>query len=271
MPRNTTAIMEIRRCISCWAKPGQFRARARVVVVMPEHHGQRQEDQRHEAAGPRGVPERGGVHAAASCGQPLTEKTFAVVAHEPDRLLEARQLVERPLAPDDGGGGDEVGLDAAGAGGRDQHPVGLGAVARPRIDDVVDVTVARPPGPDRGGRAGQAAVPDGHHLVDLARPGSTTRGRCRSAHPPVGGGPATATSPPRLTSAPRTDAAGDAGRGPVGGQCLGGRAEVETDTARDADGAVARIELHVLVARDRAQRLRAVTGGRARTSSRSAS
>ena len=43
---------------------------------------------------------------------------------------------------------------------------------------------------------------DGHDLVDLARPGSTTPGRCRSAQPPAGGGPATATSPPRLTSAP---------------------------------------------------------------------
>ena len=27
--------MEMRRCISCCAKPGQLRARARVVVVMP--------------------------------------------------------------------------------------------------------------------------------------------------------------------------------------------------------------------------------------------
>ena len=35
MPTNTTAIMEMRRCISCCAKPGQLRARARVVVVMP--------------------------------------------------------------------------------------------------------------------------------------------------------------------------------------------------------------------------------------------
>ncbi len=32
---NTTAIMEMRRWISCCAKPGQLRARARVVVVMP--------------------------------------------------------------------------------------------------------------------------------------------------------------------------------------------------------------------------------------------
>ena len=34
-PTNTTAIMERRRCSSCWAKPGQLRARARVAVVRP--------------------------------------------------------------------------------------------------------------------------------------------------------------------------------------------------------------------------------------------
>ncbi len=28
-------MMEMRRCISCWANPGQLRARARVVVVRP--------------------------------------------------------------------------------------------------------------------------------------------------------------------------------------------------------------------------------------------
>ncbi len=192
---------------------------------------------------------------------PVEAEDLAVGAHEPDRLPEARQLVEGPLAPHDGGGRHEVGLDAAGAGGRDQDPVGLDAVPGPRIDDVVDVAVARPPGPDRGGRAGQAALRDRHHLVDAARPGSTTRGRCRSAHPPAGGGPATATSPPRLTRVPVPSRRGDAGGGPVGRQRLGGRAEVETDTARDADGAMARIELHVLVAGHRTQRLRAERAG----------
>ena len=34
-PRKTTASMEMRRWISCWAKPGQWRARARLVVAMP--------------------------------------------------------------------------------------------------------------------------------------------------------------------------------------------------------------------------------------------
>ena len=65
--------------------------------------------------------------------------------------------------------------------------------------------------------------------------------------------------------------AGDAGGGPVGGQGLGGRAEVEPHAARDADGAVARIELHVLVAGHRTQRLRRRCGGRDCTSARSAS
>ena len=64
MPRKTTAIMEMRRCISCCAKPGQFRARARVVVVMPSTMVSGEQDERHEAAGPRGVPERGRAHAA---------------------------------------------------------------------------------------------------------------------------------------------------------------------------------------------------------------
>ena len=40
-----------------------------------QHHGQREEDQRHDAAGPRGVPERGRAHDPPSCGHPLTEKT----------------------------------------------------------------------------------------------------------------------------------------------------------------------------------------------------
>ena len=33
--RKTTASMETRRWISCWAKPGQLRAFARVVVIRP--------------------------------------------------------------------------------------------------------------------------------------------------------------------------------------------------------------------------------------------
>ena len=35
MARNTTARIEMRRWISCWAKPGQLRDRARLVVVSP--------------------------------------------------------------------------------------------------------------------------------------------------------------------------------------------------------------------------------------------
>ena len=59
----------------------------------------------------------------------------------------------------------------------------------------------------------------------------------------------------------RTDAPRDAGGGPVGRQRLGGRAEVEADAARDADGAVARVELHVLVARDRPEGAGEAAGG----------
>ena len=52
------------------------------------------------------------------------------------------------------------------------------------------------------------------------------------------------------------DAAGDAGGGPVGRQSFGGRAEVQADAARNADGAVARVELHVLIADDPPERPR---------------
>ena len=63
---------------------------------------------------------------------------------------------------------------------------GLDTVAGRADRDVMDVAVPDLPGPDRGGRAGEAAVVDGHDLVDLRRRASTTPGRCRSAQPPGG-------------------------------------------------------------------------------------
>ena len=85
----------------------------------------------------------GGVHCRRLHRPAVDGEDLTVGTDEPNRLLEPAEPVERLVPPHDRGGRHEVGLDAAGAGGRDQHPVGLGAVAGPRVDDVVDRAARR--------------------------------------------------------------------------------------------------------------------------------
>ena len=87
-------------------------------------------------------------------------------------------------------------------------------------------------------------------VLDVARPPERIETVCPGAvaslrwssvtwmrQPPAGAGPAVAMSPPRLTSTPQPPAAWAAARGAVGGQRLGGRAEVEPHAVRQPDGA----------------------------------
>ncbi len=94
---------------------------------------------------------------------------------------------------------------------------------------------AAPPASRRRRRRGEAAVADRHHLARpvrrLVRAAPVTS--CtRIRQPPSGGSPATAVSPPRLTSTPQPSSSGDPRRGPVGRPALHRRAEVELDAGR---------------------------------------
>ncbi len=132
--------------------------------------------------------------------------------------------------------------------------MGLDAVSRAGVDDVVHGPVPDPPGPHRRGRAGQAASRKSNDLIDPL-------GRCRRFACDADG-PSTdrwRSSDGDITAEADEDAARDPvrdGRGsPIGGQGLGGCTEVEADAAWDADGQIRPIELHMLIAGHRAQSL----------------
>ena len=142
----------------------------------------------------------GGAHAGASVGHPLTEKTFPSTRTKPDRLLEAGQLAEAPSPQTMAAVVTRLASTRLDPGGRDDGPVGP-AVPGPRIDDVMDDTVPGPPCPGRV--AGLARPPRWMATTWSACAGGVDDARAMpTAHPPAGGGPATATSPPRLTRAP---------------------------------------------------------------------
>ncbi len=225
-----------------------------------EHHGERQEDQRHQSAGAGGVPHGGGVHAASSRGQPLTEKTSPSAAHEAHRLRERRQALECTGAPDQRRRGDQVGLHAASPGRRDEHPVGLGAVAGLGIDHMVAGPAPGDPGTGRGGGTGQAAPLDGDHLVDVRR---RRGGLAGDAHRPAAGrrGPRHGDVAAEADQDATAEAVGDASGGPVGRERLGTRAQVEAHAAGDADGAVDLVQLHVGIPGHPAERAAGRAGG----------
>ena len=181
MATNTMAIMEIRRWSSCWAKPGQLRARARVVVASPRTMVSGEQDEGHDPTRPRDVPEDGRAHAASSSGQPPRVKTSArrgAPGAPPGRTRRRRRV---PVAPDDGGGRERVGVHAA----RHRWPRPRSSTARrsPRRGSTMWWTVSLPdrPRPHGGARAGQATLADGHDLVHVVARASTSRLRCRSA------------------------------------------------------------------------------------------
>ena len=73
------------------------------------------------------------------------------------------------------------------------------------------------------------------------------------AHPPGGGSPATAMSPPTLTSDPEPESVRDVGGGPVGEKGLGGGAEVEANTLRNPRRLPFAVEVEVPESRDRTE------------------
>ena len=189
-----------------------------------------------------------------SCGQPLTKKTLPSRRTSRTDCSKRAQLVEGALAPDDGGGRHEVGLDAAGAGRRDQVPVGLDAVPALRIDDVVDVTVARPSTsgprcPSWRGRPCLMAT-----TWSPPRLGSTTRGRCRSPTRRSGAGRRRRRRRPgsrarRLRCGRRCGPAARSAASALADEPRSRRTPRGIRTVR-----LRAIELHVLIAHDAAQR-----------------
>ncbi len=169
-------------------------------------------------------------------------------------MTEGGDAVEAGFAPDDGGGRDHVGVDAAVPGGRDEGPRGGGAIARARVDDVVDAPAAGDPSPHPGCRAGQPASVDGDDLVDV---GGGSRRLVGDPHGPAarerrsGDGDVSAQADEGRT----VDLPGDAGGGAVGGEGLGRRAEVESDATGDARRPGPGIEVDVAVPGHRAEDL----------------
>ena len=156
----------MRRWISCWAKPGQLRAPGPTGGRQSEDHGQGEQDQADDSAGPGGVPQKGGVHGCSASGQPLEREDLPVVAQQPNRLAEWAQLLDGLTAPDHRGSRQGVGVDAAGAGRRHQTPI-RGRELDPcsGVDDVMHPIASHLPGPYFGTRTGQPAAMDGHDLV----------------------------------------------------------------------------------------------------------
>ena len=118
MATNTTAMIEMRRWISCWAKPGQLRSPGPTRRHQPEDHGEGEQDQGHDPAGPGGVPQRGGVHDALRLGPTAEREDLSVVANQSNCLIERPEALEGLVAPDQRRGRQGVGIDAAGAGWR---------------------------------------------------------------------------------------------------------------------------------------------------------
>ena len=101
-----------------------------------------------------------------------------------------------------------------------------------------------PPAADGRARRGEAAARDRDHGARAGERGGVIVG---DAHRPAagGGGPATATSPPRQTRAPEPVADAIRCGGPVGGPRLRRRAEVELDARRDEQRPLLVVELDV--------------------------
>ncbi len=96
---------------------------------------------------------------------------------------------------------------------------------------------------------------DCHDLIDVS-----CRGRglyCDADSPAIGGRSAGNSNVTAQTHQyPRAESVGDAGRGPIGHEGLGGRSEVENDAFRDPHRSCPRIEVNVPVPDDGAKDLR---------------
>ena len=170
----------------------------------------------------------------------------------------ARQPPGRPFAADDRRRARRVRSDAGGSGNADRAPAGVRGHSGAGFDDVMQPGCPSRPGPDLGGRGGQAPAADGYHGVV---PGRAGPGRNLG----LGTGRGTVESPvvhdpdqPALVRwlARHRDVAaqvdqssavhrgGDPCRRAVGGQGLGRRPQVEHDSARDPDFAPFTVEVH---------------------------
>ena len=166
-----------------------------------EHHHAGQQQQRRDPAAAHQVPDRVVGHRTASvAGQPAMLDDAAVARDEACREARAREPGRGLLAEHDRCGAGGVRVDAGRGGDARACATPRAPGARARIDDVVALDAV--------------GAPAAHVVLDVARPPvrsaivgpSPSRSRwssvTRTGQPPAGGAPATAMSPPRLTSTP---------------------------------------------------------------------
>src|SRR5262249_26374785 len=135
-------------------------------------------------------------------------------------------------------GARRVRVDAGGGRYADRLPARIRGQARARDDDVVQTGPAPLPLADPGARGGEPAVADDDGLAGLRVDAAGRGGRIgEDPDPPAPGGRLSCNAD--VTTEVDQDTAahggGDPGRGPVGRQRLGGRAQVQRDRRRDPD------------------------------------
>ena len=205
---------------------------------------------RSRASGTRPGPRSAAVHAAASAGQPPVRRRSCRRGRtsRAGRPARSSQATARLAAHDRGRAGRCWPRRRSPAATLTVRQTSRAGRAAARIDDVVHArrrrraSGARSCSTWRGRR--RRARSSGPRPWRALRWSSVTR----IGQPPPGAGPASAMSPPRLTSDARAGRRVHAARAAIGGERLGGRAEVDLDAGGDAHGAARAVEPDALPA-----------------------
>ena len=160
------------------ARPGATRGH------QPEDHGQGEQNQGDDAAGPRWRT-RDRWSSRPPLGPTAEGEDLPIVAQQPNGLVEGPKRLEGLIAPDQRGSRQGVGVDTAGAGGGHQAPIRGRRCARWRGRQC-DVP-ARSPSARSGPRCSNWPVrPDGWRRPGpRRRPPQTSPRRCRWPIPRV--------------------------------------------------------------------------------------
>ena len=182
-------------------------------------------------------------------------ENLTIVSHETHCLIEIPQTNQSVATPDDRRSGKSIGIDAGLPTGGDQSPARRRGVAGRRIDDVMDALCSHAPTPDDGARAGNAAVVNGDHLVDVVtRHGGIIGDTDGPAE--LGGGACHGNVAPDTHQDAGTELSSDAGGGSISRECLGRRAQVKSYAAGDPHLPRPSAEMDMSEADDRPKRRR---------------